>query len=149
MRKFIFALIFIFGIISCEKYDTLPEPYVDPDVIENFTYDEDGVVYQLINDLDSIIYEMSYDTTIFVVFDSILVIKFHIPFLSHQYDSAYKYTSFLKFGQKANWRYLNDDYTLSFICYGNKCFEYHTYLNAFENPGDTIKIKCSKYLKFY
>ena len=96
----IFALIFIFGIISCEKYDTLPEPYVDPDVIENFTYDEDGVVYQLINDLDSIIYEMSYDTTIFVVFDSILVIKFHIPFLSHQYDSAYKYTSFLKFGQK-------------------------------------------------
>jgi len=114
MKKliFLFALTILF--IGCEEIyllssrDPLEEELL---VIENLTYDEDGIVFNITNDIDTTYH--SSEGTMWLI-DSVKLVRFHIPW-SGKFEGDYCLT--FEYGQKANWRYKYKSYPLRIICH--------------------------------
>lgn len=104
MKKLLLLLI-IFLFISCEKPSE--PPFKNPNLIEELTIDSNGVVFKIINDVDS-----SYNYLVDLVHwvDSIYIKKF---------DSEDK-RWFSKHGEYVCWRYNYVDFKIIEIGFVNK-----------------------------
>lgn len=92
-------LSFIFA--SCKKEEGENKPHKDSLLIEEYIHDPTGVVFKIVNDIDS---GLNYQENLIQKVDSVYLKKFHI-FIGDTNMYGPTYTWFSKKGQYVCWRY--------------------------------------------
>jgi len=137
----LFLLIILLFCVSCKKQDLNPvnkEPYKNSLLIEEYIHDSTGIVFKIINDIDSAYnYQEKFNQKV----DSVYLKKFHI-FIGDTNMYSTTYTWFSKKGQYVCWRYNYIDGNSKLIDIG---FPNHIrYYNPWKYCGFVTYIFCSE-----
>ncbi|MFO7851922.1 MAG: hypothetical protein R6X28_05620 [Bacteroidales bacterium] len=132
-------------VLACPKKDS--ESHKDHLCAEEFTWDEDGVVYKIIHDIDTV-WKDEYALPV----KNLYLVRFHV--LPGVYDSSilfnveYKYVS-LDYGEYVCWRYKFENYPLRFkyfIDHPEVNNEVIFNVNARFTLNDTIVVNLKDYI---
>ena len=99
MKTIIKILLVVIILYSCDKDEPIiKQNYVDVNLVENYTYDTDGVVFKITNDIK---YAFNLD------FDSLALAKFHFETLYTTKEDLFDRESYtwIPYGHHVNWRY--------------------------------------------